>query len=57
MFYHFPNDSRTYNLSEQFMVGDGIMVCPVMAQQLDENTVSVSPYFPIGAWYLQLPIF
>ena len=44
---HFPNDSEFKKMSyEQFMVGDELMVIPVLDE--DEDTVEV--YLPAGSW-------
>ena len=51
MFYQFPQDIQTFNNSEQFMIGDAIMVCPVTTPSDDSNSVSVTVYFPKGTWY------
>lgn len=51
MFYNFPQDNNTYALNEQFMIGDSLMVCPVMIQELENVVVSTSAYFPAGTWY------
>ena len=54
MFYNFPKDNNTYALTEQFMIGDGLMVCPVMVQELEDNIVTTNAYFPTGTWYTYL---
>lgn len=51
MFYQYPQDSRTYDITEQFMIGDAIMVSPVMSQVDDSDGVIVTVYFPAGTWY------
>ncbi|CUG90123.1 lysosomal alpha-glucosidase-like, putative [Bodo saltans] len=43
----FPTDSYTYNELIQFMVGDGLMVLPVVEQ----GTLAFVAYIPAGAWY------
>lgn len=51
MFYEFFNDNQTYSLSDQFMVGQSLMVVPVMNQETDgAGTVPVPAYFPAGIW-------
>lgn len=50
MFYQFPQDNRTYAISEQFMIGDAIMVCPVTVQHQTDGA-AVNIYFPKGTWY------
>ena len=51
MFYQFPQDNQTYEITEQFMIGDAIMVCPVTTQSDGSNSVAVTIYFPQGTWY------
>lgn len=50
MWYEFPLDNETYPLSEQFMIGQSIMVCPAMVQEDSESSTAVSAYFPAGSW-------
>ncbi len=45
-------DSRLFTITDQFLVGDGIMAAPIMTS----NTTSRSVYFPIGTtWRLESP--
>lgn len=55
VWYEFPSDQQTYLLSEQFMIGQSIMVCPAMTQQDSETSAPVSIYFPAGTWYSSTP--
>ena len=32
LFFEFPNDPNTYPIDEQFMVGNGLMISPVLKQ-------------------------
>ena len=32
LFFEFPNDPNTYPIDEQFMVGSGLMISPVLKQ-------------------------
>lgn len=43
----FPDDEETWDISDQFMIGDGLLVAPVT----EEGASSRSVYFPAGAWY------
>ena len=46
MFMEYPNDANTYNLSYQFMLGNELLIAPV----LDPNKTSVNVYLPSGSW-------
>ena len=50
MWYQFPEDNETYPLSEQFMIGQSLMVAPAMIQEDTESSVPVTIYFPRGTW-------
>merc|ERR1712137_451199 len=47
LFFQFPQDSNTLNLDKQFLVGNCLMVIPVLTQ----GATSVNGYFPAGVWY------
>jgi alpha-D-xyloside xylohydrolase len=47
LFFAFPGDARTLDVSYQFLIGDHILVSPVIT----ENTTTVDAYFPKGTWY------
>jgi alpha-glucosidase (family GH31 glycosyl hydrolase) len=48
MFYEFPNDSTTYDLVNQYMFGEGMLVAPVIER--GQKTIQV--YLPEDAnWY------
>jgi alpha-glucosidase len=43
----FPDDPETYDLSDQYMLGDELLVAPVLAEGAGSRTV----YLPAGTWY------
>ena len=43
----YPEDEETYNLTDQFMIGESILVAPIYAPDRDKRMV----YFPPGEWY------
>jgi alpha-glucosidase len=45
--YAYPDDPTTYNLDDTFLVGDDILVAPV----LDQGALGRYVYLPHGAWY------
>ena len=47
LFFTFPADNNTRNIAEQWMMGDALLVSPIMY----EKTTSVRAYFPQGTWY------
>ncbi|MDO3627644.1 TIM-barrel domain-containing protein [Mucilaginibacter sp. BT774] len=42
----YPDDKNTFNLSDEYMIGDGLLAAPLTEKQ-DERTV----YLPAGYWY------
>lgn len=47
LFFEFPNDSRTFTISDQFLWGPAFMISPV----LDEGMLTVNVYFPDARWF------
>jgi alpha-glucosidase len=48
---NFPTDMATYHETTTFMLGDSLLVAPVVAP----NTTQVSSYVPNGTWYRLRP--
>src|SRR5690606_27691114 len=43
----FPHDEKTWNLSDQFMIGDNVIIAPVMQPSMEHRAV----YLPEGTWF------
>ncbi|GMF61652.1 unnamed protein product [Phytophthora fragariaefolia] len=43
----FPTDTVTHNIDHQFMLGDALLVTPVV----NKGATTVTGYFPRGTWY------
>ncbi|CDS39626.1 neutral alpha glucosidase AB [Echinococcus multilocularis] len=48
LFYYFPTDENSFSIDDAFMVGEGLLVHPVV----QEGASSVDVYLPEGTWYL-----
>jgi alpha-D-xyloside xylohydrolase len=46
MFFNYPGDPTTWNLDDQYMFGDDILIAPIM----EEFTNSRNVYLPEGKW-------
>ena len=49
-FLHYPNDPNTHALRYQFLLGQDLMVAPVV----DKGVASVEVYFPVGSDWVDL---
>nr|XP_025710613.1 putative maltase-glucoamylase-like protein FLJ16351 [Callorhinus ursinus] len=47
LLHEFTNDSRTWDIDRQFMLGPALLISPV----LESNTFETPAYFPPGRWY------
>lgn len=47
LWMNFPSDSATLTINTQFMLGDAVLVSPVLTQ----GATTVTAYFPAALWY------
>ncbi|KAK7798778.1 hypothetical protein U0070_005760 [Myodes glareolus] len=47
LLHEFTNDSKTWDIDQQFMLGPAILISPV----LESNTFEILAYFPRARWY------
>jgi alpha-glucosidase len=47
LFYHFPDDPKTYQLHDQVMVGPALLAAPIYQPGREHRAV----YLPAGEWY------
>ncbi|MEM8608679.1 MAG: TIM-barrel domain-containing protein [Myxococcota bacterium] len=47
MMLNYPDDPDTWDLSDQYMLGDSLLVAPILEEGADSRPV----YFPEGDWY------
>ncbi|KGP71552.1 glycoside hydrolase family 31 protein [Pontibacillus yanchengensis] len=46
LFLEYPGDTKTYNLNDQFMIGDNVVIAPIMQPEVTDRAV----YLPEGDW-------
>ena len=44
---NYPDDANTYNIDDQFMIGDDLLAAPIMKPDVTRRLV----YLPRGSWY------
>ena len=47
LIYEFSEDNNTFNIDDEFMLGDAILVCPILEDYIEEKRI----YLPEGNWY------
>ncbi len=47
LFWHYPDDKRAYNVVDEYLFGENMLVAPVLEAQQNYRKV----YFPKGKWY------
>lgn len=46
LFMEYPNDPKTYDLNDQFMIGDNVIIAPILSPSVTDRAV----YLPSGEW-------
>ncbi|MBP1948052.1 glycoside hydrolase family 31 protein [Virgibacillus litoralis] len=46
LFMEYPEDQKTYNINDQFMIGNNVVVAPILAPSVTDRAV----YLPAGQW-------
>lgn len=47
LFYHYQNDSKTFNITDQFLFGEDILIAPIIKPKIKTRMI----YLPLGIWY------
>ncbi|MTI68663.1 MAG: glycoside hydrolase family 31 protein [Firmicutes bacterium] len=47
LFYHYQNDENTFNINDQFLLGEKLMICPITRPAKYVRMI----YLPKGVWY------
>jgi len=47
LFYHYQNDSKTFNITDQFLFGEDILIAPITRPKTETRMI----YLPVGVWY------
>lgn len=47
LFYHYQNDPKTFNITDQFLFGEDILVAPITRSKTETRMI----YLPVGDWY------
>jgi len=47
LFYHYQNDSKTFNITDQFLFGEDILIAPIIRPKTETRMI----YLPVGVWY------
>lgn len=50
VFYNMPSDERSWEVTDQFFLGDDILVCPILYEKVTKRTV----YLPAGSSWREL---
>lgn len=47
VFFEYPKDINAYDLHEQFLLGENMMICPIVRPRIKKKMI----YLPEGVWY------